>query len=76
MEAEAAEDPKLYGLVLWDGHDTWDDRDDPRYYESPRYFVESIRAFHHYRGLVEVIDPSKVQEQLRGAVGAASAVSA
>jgi hypothetical protein len=68
MEAEAAKEEEFYGLVLWNSVGVRVDLDDPRYYESPGYLVASIRAFRRYRGVAEVIDPSKFEGPCRGSV--------
>ena len=72
MAAEAAKQPMLCGLVLWDGYGVRD-LDDPRYYGTPGYLVASIQAFQRYRGVAEVVDPSKLGAPRRGPVGGTSA---
>ena len=66
MEAYAESNSKLFGLILWNGEDVPPGSSDP---SSPGYFVEGIRSYPRYQGLVEAITAAK-GEPPRSAVAA------
>jgi tetratricopeptide (TPR) repeat protein len=49
MEQSDGPNDRLFGLVLWDGHGTGEDPDDPS------YFVRLVNEFGGYRGRVKII---------------------